>query len=52
MMPGDRLMAINDARVSSHDDMLERLKAAGTTAVVDVERRGHVTRLELHDTAH
>lgn len=52
MMPGDRLMAINDARVSSHDDMLERLKAAGTTAVVDVERRGHVTRLELHDTVH
>jgi hypothetical protein len=32
--------------------MLARLKAAGTIAVIDVERRGHVTRLELHDAAH
>jgi hypothetical protein len=52
MMPGDRIMAIDDARISSHADMLERLKAAGSTAVIDVERRGHVTRLELHDSAH
>jgi hypothetical protein len=51
MMPGDRIMAIDDARISSHADMLERLKAAGTTTVIDVERRGHVTRLELSDTA-
>jgi hypothetical protein len=51
VMPGDRIMAIDDARISSHADMLERLKAAGTTTVIDVERRGHVTRLELSDTA-
>ena len=52
MMPGDRILTIDDARISSHDDMLARLKAAGTTAVIDVERRGHVTRLEVHDAAH
>jgi hypothetical protein len=31
--------------------MLARLKATGATAVIDVERRGHVTRLELRDAA-
>jgi Zn-dependent M28 family amino/carboxypeptidase len=51
LMPGDRIMAIDDARIASHDDMLARLKAAGATAVIDVERRGHVTRLELRDAA-
>ena len=51
LMPGDRIIAIDDARIASHDDMLARLKAAGATAVIDVERRGHVTRLELSDAA-
>jgi len=48
-MAGDRILAVDDARITSHADMLERLKAAGTTAAIDVERRGRVTRLELRE---
>ena len=51
LLAGDRIVAIDDARIASHDDMLARLKAAGSTTVIDIDRRGHVTRLELHDAA-
>ena len=48
ILPGDRVLTVNDARIASHDDLLERLRSAGQTATIDVERRGHIVRLELH----
>lgn len=48
LLPGDRILTVNDARIASHDDMLDRLRAAGETTTLDVERRGHIVRVELH----
>ncbi|MFM8734118.1 MAG: M20/M25/M40 family metallo-hydrolase [Pirellulales bacterium] len=44
---GDRILTIDGARITSQDDMIARLKTAGPRAAVDVERRGHIVRLEL-----
>jgi hypothetical protein len=49
MLAGDRILTVDDARISSHDDMLERLRAAGAVTMIDIERRGHITRLQLHE---
>lgn len=50
LMPGDRIMTVNDARIASHADMLNRLRAAQAQATIDVERRGRVVRCELRET--
>ncbi len=48
---GDRIIAIDDARIASQDDMLARLKDAEATTYLDVERQGRIVRLVLHAPA-
>lgn len=48
LLPGDRILTVDDARIASHDDMLDRLRSAGANTSIDVERRGRVVRVELH----
>jgi len=47
LQPGDRLVAIDGAAISSQDDMLARLRAAGTTVTLDVDRRGSLVHVTL-----
>ena len=44
---GDRILAIDAARITSQDDMVSRLRLAPTTIAVDVERRGRIEHLQL-----
>ena len=44
---GDRILAIDAARITSQDDMVSRLRLAPTTIAVDVERRGRIEHLHL-----
>jgi len=48
---GDRVLTVDEVRIIDQDDMLSRLRAAGRRAVIDVERRGRIVRLELADTS-
>jgi hypothetical protein len=48
---GDRVLTIDEVRVIDQNDMLSRLRAAGPRAVIDVERRGRIVRLELVDSS-
>ncbi len=50
---GDRILAIDAARITSQDDMVSRLRVAPATIALDVERRGRVEQIHLaDDTAH
>jgi len=50
---GDRILAIDAARIVSQDDMVGRLRLAAATVALDVERRGRVEHLQLDaGTAH
>jgi S1-C subfamily serine protease len=44
---GDRILAIDAARITSQDDMVSRLRLAPATIAVDVERRGRIEHLHL-----
>jgi Zn-dependent M28 family amino/carboxypeptidase len=44
---GDRILAIDAARITSQDDMVSRLRLAPATIAVDVERRGRIEHLQL-----
>ncbi|MGI9178248.1 MAG: M20/M25/M40 family metallo-hydrolase [Pirellulales bacterium] len=48
---GDRVLTVDAVRIVGQDDMIERLRSAGPRAMVDVDRRGRIVRLELVDTA-
>lgn len=47
---GDRILTVDGARITSQDDMIARLKAAGSPAALDVERRGRIVRLEMAES--
>ncbi|MFM8953616.1 MAG: M20/M25/M40 family metallo-hydrolase [Planctomycetaceae bacterium] len=47
LQPGDRLIAIDGGAITSQDDMLARLRAAGTTTTIDVDRRGAILQVTL-----
>jgi hypothetical protein len=47
LQPGDRLIAIDGAAITFQDDMLARLRAAGTTAIINVDRRGVILQVTL-----
>jgi C-terminal processing protease CtpA/Prc len=44
---GDRVLAIDAARIISQDDMVSRLRLAPSTIFLDVERRGRVEHVRL-----
>jgi len=44
---GDRILTIDSSRIVSQGDMVERLRTAGPTVEIDVERRGRIARLML-----
>jgi Zn-dependent M28 family amino/carboxypeptidase len=47
---GDRILTVDGARITSQDDMIARLNAAGSPAALDVERRGRIVRLEMAES--
>lgn len=47
LQPGDRLIAIDGAAISSQEEMLARLRAAGPTVTLDVDRRGTLMQATL-----
>jgi S1-C subfamily serine protease len=47
LLPGDRLIAIDGAEAANQEEILARLKAAGDTVSIDVDRRGSYLRLML-----
>lgn len=50
---GDRILAVDAARITSQDDMVSRLRLAPATISLDVERRGRIEHLQLEaGTAH
>jgi len=48
---GDRIVAVDGVEVASHDDTLDRLRAAAGQVAIDVDRSGVLTRLQLHEDA-
>jgi len=48
---GDRILSIDSARIASQDDMVGRLRTAGATVELDIERRGRIVRLVLASAA-
>ena len=48
---GDRILAIDAARIISQDDMVSRLRLAPATVSLDVERRGRIEHLRLDAAA-
>lgn len=51
LAPGDRILTVDGARISGHDDMLGRLQNAAPSVQLDVERRGRIVRAELRAAA-
>lgn len=49
LLVGDRIIAVSGTGVADHDAMIARMRAAKGTVVLDVERGGVVTRLELRE---
>lgn len=47
LQPGDRLTAINGEAITSQDDMLARLRAAGPSVTLEVDRRGTLVQVTL-----
>ncbi len=47
LLTGDRMIAIDGEEAANQEDLLARLKAAGETVTVDVDRRGTYLRLTL-----
>ena len=45
--PGDRLVAVDGAAIASQEDMLARLRAAGNTVTLEVDRRGSLVHVTL-----
>jgi S1-C subfamily serine protease len=45
--PGDRLVAVDGAAIASQEDMLARLRAAGNTVTLEVDRRGSLVHMTL-----
>jgi hypothetical protein len=48
LLAGDRVLAIDAVRITSQEDMLARLRAAGPQVGIDLERRGKFVHLDLH----
>jgi hypothetical protein len=49
LLVGDRIVAIEGAGIASHDALLAGLRGADGQVVVDVDRAGTITRLELRE---
>jgi len=49
LQPGDRIIAVDGNPLEGQRDMLERLRAAASRTVLDVERRGRILRRELRE---
>ncbi|MCE9631570.1 MAG: M20/M25/M40 family metallo-hydrolase [Planctomycetia bacterium] len=50
LSPGDRILTVDEMRITGQDDMLARLRSAGPQSRVDIERRGRIMRLEMQET--
>ena len=49
LLVGDRIIAVSGTRVVDHDAMIARMRAATGTLVLDVDRSGVVTSVELRE---